>query len=202
MGAPQDLARLGAAKRIVFVYTMAVAGRRISASLSSVGSFPAVGGTRLVFTEQGQYFDGIDQPKQREAGCIALQFLEDGLRDEDVEVGRQLKRRTEALDEGDGASQWPAEGVSRSSFPASPTRRATAAGPGAAGAPGHAQWAAPARRRPVTQTLSIPPAQRRRTNGANHRPRFGTTPRTSARRRRPPARGAALGGLPSAALQG
>jgi len=59
-------------KRIVFVYAMKVADRRISASLCSVELFPVETCTRLVFTEQGQYLDGIDQPKQRELGCIEL----------------------------------------------------------------------------------------------------------------------------------
>jgi hypothetical protein len=34
--------------------------------------FPAHGGTRLVYTEQGQYFDGGDQALQREIGCGEL----------------------------------------------------------------------------------------------------------------------------------
>ena len=34
-------------------------------------------------------------------------LLEDGLGDEHVEVGRQLQRRAEALDEGHRAGQWP-----------------------------------------------------------------------------------------------
>jgi hypothetical protein len=33
-------------------------------------------------------------------------LLEDGLGDEEVEVGRQLQRRAEALDEGHGAGEW------------------------------------------------------------------------------------------------
>lgn len=59
-------------KRIVFTYSMTVGGKRISASLASVELFPAGKGTRLVYTEQGQFFDGIDQPKQREIGSIEL----------------------------------------------------------------------------------------------------------------------------------
>ena len=35
-----------------------------------------------------------------------VHLLEDGLGDEDVEVGRQLQRRAEALDEGHGAGEW------------------------------------------------------------------------------------------------
>jgi len=59
-------------RRIVFVYTMTVGDKRISASLSSVELFASGGGTRLVYTEQGQFFDGADQPKAREEGCAEL----------------------------------------------------------------------------------------------------------------------------------
>ena len=47
-------------------------GRPSSVSLASVELFPAQGGTRLVYTEQGQYFDGGDQALQREIGCGEL----------------------------------------------------------------------------------------------------------------------------------
>jgi uncharacterized protein YndB with AHSA1/START domain len=59
-------------KRIVFVYAMMLGDKRISASLASVELFAAGNGTRLVYTEQGQFFDGADQPKQREVGCAEL----------------------------------------------------------------------------------------------------------------------------------
>lgn len=59
-------------KRIVFVYAMTVGDKRISASLASVELFTSGNGTRLVYTEQGQFFDGADQPKQRELGCAEL----------------------------------------------------------------------------------------------------------------------------------
>ena len=59
-------------QRIVFVYAMTVGDKRISASLSSVELFTSGKGTRLVYTEQGQFFDGADQPKQREEGCAEL----------------------------------------------------------------------------------------------------------------------------------
>jgi hypothetical protein len=36
-----------------------------------------------------------------------VHVFEDGLGGEDVEVGRQLERRAEALDEGHGAGEWP-----------------------------------------------------------------------------------------------
>jgi uncharacterized protein YndB with AHSA1/START domain len=58
-------------QRIVFAYSMGIGDRRMSASLASVELF-AAGGTRLVYTEQGQFFDGAEQPKQRELGCAEL----------------------------------------------------------------------------------------------------------------------------------
>ena len=59
-------------RRIVFTYAMTVGDKRISASLASVELFPAGKGTRLAYTEQGQFFDGVEQPKQRELGCAEL----------------------------------------------------------------------------------------------------------------------------------
>lgn len=59
-------------QRIVFAYAMTVGGKRISVSLASVELFASGNGTRLVFTEQGQFFDGIEQPKERELGCVEL----------------------------------------------------------------------------------------------------------------------------------
>jgi hypothetical protein len=41
-----------------------------------------------------------------QAQLRVVQLLEDGLGDEHVEVGRQLQRRAEALDEGHGAGEW------------------------------------------------------------------------------------------------
>ena len=59
-------------ERIVFAYTMAVAGRRISASLATVELAPTGAGTRLVFTEQAAFFEGADGPAMREQGWKAL----------------------------------------------------------------------------------------------------------------------------------
>jgi uncharacterized protein YndB with AHSA1/START domain len=59
-------------RRIVFVYAMTVGGKRISASLASVELFSSRKGTRLVYTEQAQFFDGAEEPKQREMGCAEL----------------------------------------------------------------------------------------------------------------------------------
>jgi uncharacterized protein YndB with AHSA1/START domain len=59
-------------ERLVFSYLMTIDGRLSSASLASVELFPAQGGTRLIYTEQGQYYDGGDQVLQREIGCGEL----------------------------------------------------------------------------------------------------------------------------------
>src|SRR5215210_4559107 len=56
-------------QRIVFAYTMTAGDTRISVSLATVEIVPAGPGTRLVYTEQGAFFDGADKPAGREAGC-------------------------------------------------------------------------------------------------------------------------------------
>jgi uncharacterized protein YndB with AHSA1/START domain len=59
-------------RRIVMAYTMAVDGRNISASLGTV-EFEAMGaGTRLIYTEQGAFFDGADGPSSRKQGWNEL----------------------------------------------------------------------------------------------------------------------------------
>jgi uncharacterized protein YndB with AHSA1/START domain len=59
-------------RRIVFAYTMTVGDTRISVSLATVEIAPSGAGTRLVYTEQGAFFDGADKPARREAGCRGL----------------------------------------------------------------------------------------------------------------------------------
>jgi uncharacterized protein YndB with AHSA1/START domain len=59
-------------RRIVFAYSMEVGDKRISVSLATVEIAPSGGGTRLVYTEQGAFFDGADKPEGREAGCREL----------------------------------------------------------------------------------------------------------------------------------
>ena len=59
-------------RRIVFAYTMSVAGRRISTSLSTIELLPTEKGTDFVYTEQAAFFEGSDGPKIREAGWSGL----------------------------------------------------------------------------------------------------------------------------------
>jgi uncharacterized protein YndB with AHSA1/START domain len=59
-------------ERIVFAYDLLVDERLMSTSLTTVELFPAEGGTRLLFTEQGAFFDGLDDPAEREHGTGKL----------------------------------------------------------------------------------------------------------------------------------
>jgi uncharacterized protein YndB with AHSA1/START domain len=59
-------------QRIVYTYEMQLHGARISVSLGTVQLEPAGDGTRLTYTEQGAYLDGLDTPEQREQGTGAL----------------------------------------------------------------------------------------------------------------------------------
>jgi uncharacterized protein YndB with AHSA1/START domain len=59
-------------ERIVFTYDLSVDDRLMSTSLTTVQLFPAEGGTRMVFTEQGAFFDGLDEPAEREHGTGKL----------------------------------------------------------------------------------------------------------------------------------
>ncbi|MED4953802.1 SRPBCC family protein [Paenibacillus macerans] len=55
-------------QRIVYSYTLDSDDERISVSLTTVELIPIEGGTKLVFTEQGAFFDGHDTPEVREQG--------------------------------------------------------------------------------------------------------------------------------------
>jgi uncharacterized protein YndB with AHSA1/START domain len=59
-------------RRIIFAYTMAYGEARMSASLATVELIAEGNGTRLVFTEQGAFLDGRDQPAGREQGWRGL----------------------------------------------------------------------------------------------------------------------------------
>lgn len=58
--------------RVVIASTMAMGGRRFSASLITFAFAAADGGTELSFTHQGVFFEGADGPKMREDGWRAL----------------------------------------------------------------------------------------------------------------------------------
>ncbi|HTS61953.1 MAG TPA: SRPBCC family protein [Candidatus Acidoferrales bacterium] len=59
-------------RRIVFAYAMTLGDRRFSVSLATFELLPAGGGTDLIFTEQGAYFEGADGAQMREGGWRKL----------------------------------------------------------------------------------------------------------------------------------
>jgi uncharacterized protein YndB with AHSA1/START domain len=59
-------------ERIVFAYDLLLDDRLVSVSLTTVEFFAAEAGTRLLFTEQGAFFDGLDDPAGREHGTGKL----------------------------------------------------------------------------------------------------------------------------------
>jgi uncharacterized protein YndB with AHSA1/START domain len=59
-------------RRIVLAYTMTLAEKRISASLSTFDLLGTESGTNLVFTEQAAFFEGADGPERRQEGWRKL----------------------------------------------------------------------------------------------------------------------------------
>ena len=59
-------------ERIIFAYIMTVGENRISASLVTLEFKPEDGRTKLVFTEQGAFLDGLDKVESREGGWGGL----------------------------------------------------------------------------------------------------------------------------------
>ncbi|OCO98211.1 MULTISPECIES: SRPBCC family protein [unclassified Ensifer] len=59
-------------RRIIFAYTMTENDRKISASVATVDIQPEGNGTRLVFTEQVAFLDGLDKLEYRRGGWEQL----------------------------------------------------------------------------------------------------------------------------------
>jgi uncharacterized protein YndB with AHSA1/START domain len=59
-------------ERIVYAYDMHLDEDRISVSLGTVELTPEGEGTRLLYTEQGAFLDGLDTPEQRQRGTGGL----------------------------------------------------------------------------------------------------------------------------------
>jgi uncharacterized protein YndB with AHSA1/START domain len=59
-------------ERVIYAYDMHIGDRRISVSLATIVLKPDGLGTRLVFTEQGAFLDGFDDPAGRERGTRDL----------------------------------------------------------------------------------------------------------------------------------
>lgn len=59
-------------QRIVYTYTLDADGIRISVSITTVELIKVEGGTKLIFTEQGAFFDGHDTLEVREHGTNVM----------------------------------------------------------------------------------------------------------------------------------
>jgi uncharacterized protein YndB with AHSA1/START domain len=55
-------------QRIVYCYEMYADGARISVSVATIEFADAEFGTKLSYTEQGAYLDGLDLPEDRQGG--------------------------------------------------------------------------------------------------------------------------------------
>ncbi len=55
-------------RRIVYCYEMYAGEDRMSVSVTTVDIVPGGTGTKLTYTEQGVFLDGLDKPEQREEG--------------------------------------------------------------------------------------------------------------------------------------
>jgi uncharacterized protein YndB with AHSA1/START domain len=59
-------------ERVIFTYDMHCDDQRISVSVTTIELHADGEGTRLVFTEQGAFLDGLDNAAQRESGTSGL----------------------------------------------------------------------------------------------------------------------------------
>ncbi|MGO8959128.1 MAG: SRPBCC family protein [Streptosporangiaceae bacterium] len=59
-------------QRIVYCYEMYAGDERMSVSIATVDIVPGGNGSKLTYTEQGAFLDGIDKPEAREEGTAWL----------------------------------------------------------------------------------------------------------------------------------
>ena len=59
------------AERIVTTYEMSMEGQRMSVSVATIELKATQAGTHLLFTEQGVYLDGLENPESRRTGTSA-----------------------------------------------------------------------------------------------------------------------------------
>jgi uncharacterized protein YndB with AHSA1/START domain len=59
-------------ERIIYTYDMHIGDNRISVSVATIEFKVTGNGTRMLFTEQGAFLDGFDNPKLREDGTKQL----------------------------------------------------------------------------------------------------------------------------------
>ena len=78
-------------ERIVYTYAMQLDATRMSVSLATVEFKPEGAGTRLIFTEQDVFLDGIESAENRKRGTRALlEHLDTALRREPAAAVHEL----------------------------------------------------------------------------------------------------------------
>lgn len=81
-------------ERLVYTYSLDLEEIRISVSIATIELVPTSEGTKLVFTEQGTFFDGHDTPEQREQGTKELlNLLRKSLGESNAETFELVSRR-------------------------------------------------------------------------------------------------------------
>jgi uncharacterized protein YndB with AHSA1/START domain len=81
-------------ERLVYSYSLDQGELRISVSIATIELIPTSEGTKLVFTEQGTFFDGHDTPEQREQGTKELlDLLGKSLGESNAETFELVSRR-------------------------------------------------------------------------------------------------------------
>lgn len=86
-------------ERIVYTYVLDLNGVRFSVSITTIELTDADGGTKLTFTEQGAFFDGLDAVENREHGSKELLEL----------LGNSLAQSGEPVATEDDAELVPGE---------------------------------------------------------------------------------------------
>ena len=59
-------------ERIIYAYELYLGDARMSVSVGTIELRPDGAGTRLTYTEQGAYLDGLDKPAQRRQGTAEM----------------------------------------------------------------------------------------------------------------------------------
>ncbi|WP_326070759.1 SRPBCC family protein [Paenibacillus alba] len=81
-------------ERLVYTYSLDQGDTRMSVSIATIELIPTIDGTKVVFTEQGAFFDGLDTPEQREHGTNEmLDLLGQSLGESNAENFELVSRR-------------------------------------------------------------------------------------------------------------
>src|SRR3546814_18856664 len=106
--------------------------RPISTSLATVALEPDNGGTRLTYTEQGAFFDGLDGVASRQAGWTCL--LGEMVQAMDA-TGAVQERRRRAGPQAAAARVWPPSPSARPAVATATGYTASVPTPGLSGPP-------------------------------------------------------------------